>query len=139
MITIATLADEMVEGQRRAKGRKIRKIVAVCVDNFNILVADGSDPDSLFGRKFVGKLAHLAHCLKDYGFEDVDYARKKLIEFFEKFSGVALGDLSWEELDKKFSVPKRRSDASGILELYDALRAKGCGDSDESETGENDA
>jgi hypothetical protein len=125
VITIATLSDEMIEGQRRAKGRKIRKIVAICVDNYNIMVADGSDPEKLVGRGFVGKLAHLPNCLKDYGFDDVDFARKQLIQFFEQFTGSSVDDLTWKQMDVQFKVPKRRNDSSGILELYDVLKQRG--------------
>ena len=54
MITLATLKDEMVEGKRRAAGRQIRKIIAICLDNYNIVLAEGIDPAKLVGRRFVG-------------------------------------------------------------------------------------
>ena len=124
MIVIATLKDEMVDGQRRASGRKIRKMVAICVDSFNLVLAEGSDPEKLVGQKFVHNLVLLARIIEEYGL-DVEYARRQMIAFFQDFCGDPVGDLSWSEMDARFKVSKRRTDASGILVLHDQLKGKG--------------
>ncbi|MHA2279706.1 MAG: hypothetical protein ACXAC5_02265 [Promethearchaeota archaeon] len=124
MITLATLSDEQVDGQRRAKGRKIRKIVAICLDNYNLVLAEGVDPDNLVGKQFFGRLEHLGQALPEYGL-DPEHARRQMIDFFARFSGEQVGDLSWVELNARFQVSKRRRDASAILLLYDALKERG--------------
>ncbi len=123
MITLATLKDEMVEGRCRAAGKKIRKLVIIALDNYNILIAEGSDPANPVGKHFYCKLAHMAKGLAEYGLEAC--ARKKMLAFFERYSGESLGDLSWAEMDKRFEVGKRCTDSTGRLQLYPDLKAKG--------------
>lgn len=118
MITLATLQDEMVEGQRRAAGKMIRKIVIIGLDNYNIVIAEGSDPENPVGKKFFGRLTHLADGLAEYGL-DVEYARKQILAFFKEQD-----DLTWAEIDEKFHVGKRCNDSSGKLQLYVDLQAK---------------
>jgi hypothetical protein len=130
MITLATLQDEMVDGQRRAAGRQIRKIVAICCDNYNLVRAEGTDPARLVGKQFFGKLAHLGPFVES----DFDDARRQMIDFFRRFSGEQVGDLTWAEIDKQFDVPKRRSVSSAVLLLYDALKEKGWKDTKEKES-----
>lgn len=129
MITLATLKDEMIEGQRRAAGKQIRRIVIIGLDNYNILIAEGSDPANPVGKQFYAKLVHLAKGLAEYGLEEC--ARKKMLAFFERYSGAPVGDLSWAEMDKRFEVGKRCTDSSGKLRLYSDLKARGWKDDDE--------
>ncbi len=124
MITLTTLTDEMVDGQGRAAGRKLRRIVAICLDNFNVVLAEGSSPTKLTGKRFFGKLTHLGNGVKEYGL-DAEHARTQMIDFFTRFSGEQVGDLSWAELDEKFHIAERRKDSSAILVLYDKLKKGG--------------
>jgi hypothetical protein len=126
MITMAILKDEVVDGQRRAKGKKIRKIVAICIDNYNIMIAEGIDPSKLVGKKFYGKMVHLGDGIAEYGGLDEEYARTQMIDFFERFSGNPVDQtLDWEGMSAEFKVFKRRPDASAILLAYDQLKEKG--------------
>lgn len=132
MITLATLRDEMVEGQRRAAGKQIRRLVIICLDNYNLVIAEGSDPANPQGKHFFGNLTHLAIGLTaDYA-ELVEIARKGILDFFEKYSGETVGDLSWAEMDKRFEVGKRTKDSSGKLKLYPDLRERGWSDGAET-------
>ena len=124
MITLAILSDKQVPGQRRAAGKIIRKIIAICVDNFNYVLAEGSDPAKLVGKKFVGNAVHLASTIEQYGL-DVEYARKQMLEFWKRFSGAEVGNLSWAEMGEKFEMSKRRTDSSAVFILYDELKEKG--------------
>ena len=51
-----------------------------------------------------------------------------MIDFFTRFSGDSVGDLSWAEMDAQFNVAKRRKDSSAILLLYDELKKRGWSD-----------
>lgn len=124
MITLATLSDKQVDGQRRAKGKKIRRIVAICLDNYNIVLAEGANPDNLVGKQFFGRLEHLAEALAGYGL-DQEHARRQMIGFFTEFSEEEVDNLSWAQMNERFEVSKRRMDSSAILLLYDALKKKG--------------
>ena len=122
MITLATLKDETVDGQRRAKGKKLRRLTAVCLDNYNILLAEGADPAKLSGQRFFGTLVHLANGLKEYGL-DVEHARLQMLEFFKRYLGDQVGDLTWAQMDECFI--KRSADTSGRLALYEELKNRG--------------
>lgn len=118
MITLATLQDEMVEGQRSAAGKMLRKIVIIGLDAYNISIAEGSNPANAVGKKFFGKLTHLADGLAEYGL-DAEYARKQMLAFFKEQD-----DLTWAEIDEKFHVGKRCNDSTGKLQLYADLYKK---------------
>ena len=83
MITLATLQDKMVDGQRRAAGRQIRRIRAICCDNYNIVLAEGSNPTALVGKQFFGKLAHLGPFVE--GEFDGNHARRQRLTFSVDF------------------------------------------------------
>jgi len=122
VITIATLKDETRKKTRRNKGEKIRYICAVCVDRFNILMAEGSSPESLVGKKFCGTMRQLGRILLEAGIED-EFARGHITQFFEELSGEALPlSLSWQALDERFHPSQRAEDATGELMLYRRLK-----------------
>lgn len=131
MITLATLQDEMVDGQRRAAGKKIRKIVIIGLDNYNVVIAEGSDPANPVGKKFFANLDQLSRGLADYGL-DIEFARKQMLVFFKKYAGEEpVGDLTWLEMDKRFQVGKRCTDSTGRLQIYPDLKERGWADGDE--------
>jgi hypothetical protein len=125
MIILATLTDEMVEGQRKAAGKQIRKITAVCLDNYNIVLAEGADPTKLSGKKFACKLTHLAKSIETYGC-DVENARIQMIDFFKRYTGKPVdSEMTWAEMDEQFHLSKRSNDSSGKLAAYNELKEKG--------------
>ncbi len=52
---------------------------------------------------------------------------------FARFSGEQVSGLSWQDLDKRFAVPARMPDSSGVLAFYEALKDKGWKDVDKAE------
>lgn len=124
MITLAILKDKTVDGQNKAKGRKIRKVTALTVDNYNIALSESTGTSPLMGRKYTPNFVQMVPCLKEFDI-DPDHARCEVIKAFEKLSGEKVGDISWEEIDEKFSVSKRRTDSTGILVLSDTLKKAG--------------
>lgn len=125
MIILATLQDGMVDGQRRAAGKRIRKIVIIGLDNYNIVIAEGSDPATPVGKKFFCKLVHLEGCLMVEYPELVEIARKGMLAFFERHTETPVENLSWAEMDQRFKPGERIDDSSGKLKLYFALKEKG--------------
>lgn len=125
MIILATLKDEVVDGRGRAAGKRIRKIVVIGLDNYNVVIAEGSDPANPVGKRFFAKLTHLSNGLVEYGL-DTEHARKQMIAFFKRYSGEeSLGDLSWAEMDERFKVGRRCTDSSGKLQFYVNLKKRG--------------
>jgi len=124
MITLATLSDQMVEGKRRAAGRQLRKIEAICIDNYNIVLAEGSDPAKLIGQKFFANFTHLAEYLETPD----DEIRQKMSKFFAEFYEQPYEDLTWMEMDKRFKVSEREKDGAK-LSLYLKLKEQGREDS----------
>lgn len=122
MITLATLKDEMVDGQRRALGKKVRRITAICLDSYNVVLAEGVDPTKLTCQRFYGSLIHLANGLKKYGL-DVEHARLQMLEFLKRYLGDQVGDLTWAQMEECFSVTKRLTD--GRMALYEELKNRG--------------
>ncbi len=127
MIILAVLSDKMVDGERKAKGRQVREVIDICVDNFNILIAKNG-----VGQKFFGKLAHLHTSLSGFGI-DVEAARRLLLDFFDDFAGSSVGDLSWAEMDDRFLTPQRVKDSSGHLALTAAIKKKRGGKMEDDE------
>jgi hypothetical protein len=135
MITLAILSDKEHKSQRgRSAGKPIRKVVAICIDSLNVVLAGGNGT-TLAGKKYAGRLAHLVAHFEEYGVDE-EHARLQMIDFFTRFSGEPVDDLSWAEMDERFEVSKRRDRSStGILVLYDQLRDRGWAD-DEPEVAE---
>lgn len=132
MITLAILKDELVDGQRRAAGRKIRKIVIVGVDNYNVAIAEGADESHLAGKKFAGRLGQLSRFLPEWGI-DPEHAKAVVNAAFARLTGEEVNGLSWEELDKRFSISERTTDSSGRLKLYGRLKEAGWKDDEKAE------
>lgn len=134
MIVLATLKDEMVAGLRRAAGKQIRKIIIVGLDNYNIVIAEGSDPANPVGKKFFGKLTHLGACLAAEYAELTEIARQGVLAFFEGSTQTTVGKgMTWAEMDDHFNPGKRCSDSSGKLQLYVDLRQGDADDDNDSE------
>ncbi len=118
MIPLATLQDRMVPGQRKAKGKMVRQIITICVDNYNILIAKNG-----VGDRFFGRLAHLYKFLPELDI-DVEAARRLLLDFFDEFAGESVGDLSWAEMDDRFLTPQRVKGSTGFLTLTAEIKKK---------------
>lgn len=132
MIILTTLKDALVDGTYKASGKKIRQVVVLAVDRFNIVLATSSGESPVTGRRYFAKLDHFRKYLPEYQLDDAE-CLKRINEVFARFSGEQVSGLSWQELDKRFAVPARLSNSSGVLAFYEALKEKGWKDVDKAE------
>lgn len=129
MITLATISDQMRDGERRAAGRKVRHVIAVCVDNYNIVLAEKTGDNPLQGRKYFHNLTGMAKLLREFGCDDEEILhglRKGLARL-----DSAAKKMSIEEMDQHFRISERTDDSSGKLSLYNRLKKAGFTDDED--------
>jgi len=131
---MVVLQDEVVKGQRRAAGKNIRRKTAICLDNYNIVLAIGTGDVGaepiMMGKKFVGRLAHLPRILAEFGLNEKS-ARDQMFDFLSGIATPPTKKLGWKGMDKHFEIPQRTDDSTGRLAWYDKLKQAGLMDSED--------
>lgn len=133
MIIIAVIQDELVEGQRKAKGRQIRKRVAIGAYRYGWSVATSTGNAGVFiGQIFPAKLEWMARSIPEYcdNVSSEDFRgmmQKSLCVACER---VIEGNLTLGQLDDEFSTTKRAPGSTGELLLYKQMRDRWARDRD---------
>lgn len=142
MIQVAVIVDEMRtstgKGRGAAKaGTKVRHRAAVAVDKFNLVLAMSSGEGAFIGKKFAGKMVHLANRIREEGY-DVKQAEQAVRQSIQRlFPDEPLDKATWDDFDR-LGFKKRKDDSSGDLEIYEKLKQAGFAETDESDGGDDD-
>lgn len=127
MIILAIIQDKVVDGKKKAIGRKIRKRVAIGIHRYGLAVATSTGDKGVFvGQTFPAKLEWATRTLsdncKDVSHEDFRaMMQQALCKAFER---KVEGDLTLKQLDTEFGITKRIPGSGGELLLYKKLRDK---------------
>lgn len=130
MIIICTLKEMVVEGKKKAKGRKLRLKYLLAFDRYNVVYAiqRGS---VLIGEKYYPNIEFLASYLIKQGYDPKEL-RSTINKGFNDIFSTNFKPRTFKDIDKTFNVSERRQDSSGILTIYDRLK-KVVGDNNNDE------
>jgi len=104
MRIISVLKDEMVEGQRKAQGRKVHKKVVFAADNYNLILGQTSGNAPMQGYGYFASLQHLASRLHEL---DVDKEEARQViqrDLFKIFGKKIKKPLTFEEMNEMFDM-----------------------------------
>lgn len=133
MIILAVIQDKVVDGKKKAAGRKLRRRVALGVYRFGWAIATSTGDKGVFtGQTFPSKLAWAARDIPEFceGVSPEDFRAMMQKALCTAFDREVEGDLTLEELDAEFGTTERTADSSGELLLYKKMREKWVKDRD---------
>ena len=136
MIILATLKDEVVEGQSRAAGKQLRQRVVFSVDHYNLVLAVASGSSPLMGKYFTPKLRMMEPVFADNGL-DIKAVTIQIREVLCKLFGAEDKGQTLAEMDEEFALSSRTADSTGDLVLYRTLKEKGWNGGEDSEDSED--
>jgi len=126
MIIIAVIEDKVVEGQRQAAGKMLRKRVAIAAYPHGLAIATVmGESDVFIGQKYPHKLSAFPSFIAEYSDMTVeDFRRMAQTGLCTAFERKLDKDLTLEELDVEFAMTKRTPNSTGELQLYRTLQEK---------------
>jgi len=133
MIHLALIKDELVDGQRRAAGKKIRHCSVLAVDRYNVVLANSIGSAPMQGKFF---LANFQHLLNEMSSEDIEVVTPQLQEYFGNLYKCDLSNLTIEEMNSKLNLSQRNK--TGAMELYLAIKSQGKIQDDDEDEGDNE-
>ena len=120
MFILAVLHEEAKEVRG---GKLIKRQLAFALDNLNVILAEQLSNRGFVGISWAGRFNHLREAIASKGIP-LQVAAERLWDaicpILSPGSEKPL-PLTLDALDHIFNVPERKSDASGILTLYDKL------------------
>jgi len=120
MILICTLKEEKVDGKRRAKGKKLFIKHVLAFDRYNVVLAiqRGS---TIQGDKYFADISQLFRYLSDQNF-DTEKIKSIISKNMNRIFGTNFKPRTFEDIDKKFEIGKRRAGSGGDLTIYHRLK-----------------
>ena len=123
MIVFGNVLDKVVDGQRRAKGKKMRHRVVLGIDNYNVVLLKSSGNNPLASQSFGPSLQFFVKRLPAKTDETVVATNiaKALSQYMPDVDISKVKTLA--DCDRLFSIPQRAKNSSGCLAFYSQLKS----------------